>query len=311
MLYQKARPQTLDEVVGNEAVVSTLKGVIQSEDRPHSYLFYGPTGTGKTTLARILGREIGGKDVTIQETNAASVRGIDHIRHLEEQAAHPPLFGGARVVIFDEAHQLSKDAQNCLLKLLEDTPEYQYYILCSTDPSKIIPTIRSRCATFETKPLQIKELEKIIQNAWARVFGAPAPEALTKAAAELADGCPRKALINAENLANCGDEKDYKKVLKNLQDTWNSGIDLARKLVNGRWNEVSTILQDLESEPEYYRVVVANYLAACLRKARSFSEIEKFVLALSVLTDYGTYLPNDKARLTRAIAEAWLHLRRK
>jgi DNA polymerase-3 subunit gamma/tau len=144
-LYRKYRPQTFKDVVGQEQAVELLTSAIKQGKVSHAYLFCGGRGTGKTTVARIVAREIGCNDEDIIEIDAASNRGIDEIRELREAVRTAPFSSPYKVYIVDEAHMLTKEAANALLKTLEEPPSHVIFILATTDPDKLPSTIVSRC----------------------------------------------------------------------------------------------------------------------------------------------------------------------
>jgi DNA polymerase III subunit gamma/tau len=168
-LYRKYRPQDFDEVVGQEAIVRTLKNAITAGQVRQAYLFAGPRGTGKTSLARILAKGLNcaqgptatpdkvcnacvtianGTSLDVVEMDAASQRGIDDIREIRDRVVLQPAEGRYKVYILDEAHQLTDAAWNALLKLIEEPPPHLVFVFCTTDLSKVLPTVRSRCQTF-------------------------------------------------------------------------------------------------------------------------------------------------------------------
>jgi DNA polymerase III subunit gamma/tau len=178
-LYRKYRPQTFEEVVGQEAVVRTLSNAIESGKIRQAYLFAGPRGTGKTSMARILAKSINcklgptahpdntchacvaitkGTSLDVIEMDAASQRGIDDIREIRDRVVLQPVEGRSKVYILDEAHQLTEAAWNALLKLIEEPPPHLLFIFCTTDLAKVLPTVRSRCQTFVFQRPRLPEL---------------------------------------------------------------------------------------------------------------------------------------------------------
>ena len=154
-LYRKYRPETFNEVIGQDMVVKTLTGAIKGEAIGHAYLFSGSRGTGKTSIARIFARAIGTHDDDIYEIDAASNRGIDDIRALRDAVHTVPMRSPYKVYIIDEAHMLTKEAFNALLKTLEEPPRHVVFILATTEENKLPETVVSRCQSFRfEKPSQ-------------------------------------------------------------------------------------------------------------------------------------------------------------
>ena len=186
VFYRKWRPQSLSEVVGQEHVTQTLRHAVDSGRVAHAYLFCGPRGTGKTSTGRILAKAANclnplngepcnncdvcnainqGNALDIIEIDAASNRGIDEIRDLKEKVNFTPSFAQYKVYIIDEVHMITKEAANAFLKTLEEPPAHAIFILATTEPHKVLPTVLSRCQRFDFRRLSqsavISKLELI------------------------------------------------------------------------------------------------------------------------------------------------------
>ncbi|HLL77875.1 MAG TPA: DNA polymerase III subunit gamma/tau [Ktedonobacteraceae bacterium] len=178
-LYRKWRSQTFNDLVGQEPIVETLKNALKSGNLRHAYLFTGPRGTGKTSTARLLAKTVNcenprdgepcneclqcreitaGNSLNVVEIDAASNRGIDNIRELRERVMVPPASGKFKVYVLDEAHMLTTEAFNALLKTLEEPPPYAIFVLATTDVHKMLPTVISRCQRFDFKRITTRQI---------------------------------------------------------------------------------------------------------------------------------------------------------
>ncbi|MCA9391913.1 DNA polymerase III subunit gamma/tau [candidate division WWE3 bacterium] len=152
VLYRKYRPSKLDDVVGQSHVTSLLSAALANNSVVNALLFAGPKGTGKTSVARILARELDVSGVDLIEIDAASNRGIDKIREIRETVFYQPTQSPNKLYILDEVHMLTTDAFNALLKTLEEPPNFVYFVLCTTEPYKVPVTILSRCQRYDFQP---------------------------------------------------------------------------------------------------------------------------------------------------------------
>jgi len=221
-LYRSYRSKSFDEVVGQNHITETLKNSLKSKTFSHAYLFTGPRGVGKTSVARILAHAVNNAtyppkspEVDIIEIDAASNRRIDEIRELRERIAISPTSLKYKVYIVDEVHMLTREAFNALLKTLEEPPDHAIFILATTDVNKVPDTIVSRCLRFHFRPLNSEEmlphLKAICENEKIKID----EDALLLIAAN-SDGSFRDAIATLDQLRNMGGKLNLNTVTKQL-----------------------------------------------------------------------------------------------
>ena len=264
----KYRPQKFDEMIGNETVISSLKSILQrTEGRPHALLFTGKSGCGKTTLARIVSSEIGCDLTEIREYNVANVRGIDTIRDIINTCRYKPKRGSSIVYIMDEFHQATKDAQNGMLKLLEDTPKHVYFIICSTNPESILPTIRTRCSTYNVLQLTTPEIVKLLKRV-AEAEKVEFKDTVYREIAKRSNGSPRQALVILDQIIDIeGDDETIIKAIQESNVSETELSDLCRLLLDARpkkWPEIATLLKNFRGEAEQARYGILGWLSTVL-----------------------------------------------
>lgn len=279
-LYQKHRPRTLKGLYGQESVLPVLKGWI---DRgiPHVILLLGPTGCGKTTVARILRRKLNCSDMDFHEVNGAEARGIDTVRDIKSRMMLSPINGDCKVWLIDECHQLTDAAEDAFLKVLEDTPPHVYFFLASNQPNKIKASVHNRCKAVTLSPVKPNALKRLVLDV-AEKEGVKLSEEVAERIAENAGDSPRAALSVLENVLWLPSEQEQIEAVQR-SSVRQQGIDLARALMNDRvtWPEVAKILKDCEDDPEGLRHLVLSYANSCLlgKNAKSFPRAYRVIAA--------------------------------
>ena len=264
-LYQKYRSQDFGEVVGQEYVVRSIQNAIKNDKVGHAYLFCGPRGTGKTTMARLLAKAIvcenhenapcgecasckatqEGNHPDIIEINAANETHVENIRDLIERARLAPMMSNKKVYIIDEVHQLSSSAASALLKTLEEPPEHVIFILATTDPQKLFNTIISRCQRFDFSKISSPMIENHLLDV-AKQEGIELEDTAARKIAQLADGGMRDALSILDQLSSYTNNKITEEEINHIYGL--SSLDQKLEILNNIFDQdYDNLIENIDS----------------------------------------------------------------
>lgn len=269
-LYLTHRPQELDQIIGNEDLVNYLKEVLKDKKTcPRVFLLHGATGCGKTTIGRIIAKELGCSEMDLTEINTADFRGIDTVREIIKSSKYSSLKGGARVWLIDEVHKMTGDAQNAILKLLEDVPSKCYFILCTTEPQKLLATVKGRCIELQVKPLTNNQMQKLLKRV-SRAEDKKISISVYEQIIESSFGLPRNALQILDKVLKVPQEQQLEMAKASAAEQSES-YQLCQALI-GRspWKKVANILNGLkDQDPESIRRHVLGYCQSVLLRGEN------------------------------------------
>lgn len=272
-LHLKYRPKNFDELVGNTVLKESLLSVLS---RTRTFLFYGPRGCGKTTIARLIGKEIGAEDIDTSEIDAADNTGVDNARAIKEAAQYAPLGGKYKIYIIDEVHRLSGNASDSLLKTLENPPPHCYFVLCTTELQKVSTTIKSRAKCYEVKPLNEKEQNFLIRWVSHEEGFKVSPE-IKQTIIECCEGIPREILVALDTIRDIVDVNDAISLIHSA--VHREVKELCQALLNrNKWGDVAAILKELKDEPERIRMAVLGYMNAVLLNNGKNNDVAAFII---------------------------------
>lgn len=288
-LYRRHRPKDFSELVGNKSLVASLTSIFKKKTKPHAYLFTGPSGCGKTTIARIIAGMLKCSERDFHEYNAANLRGIGTIREITITCKYSPLGGPVKVYLIDECHQLTGDAAEALLKLLEDTPDHVYLILCTTEPESLIKTIMTRVTAYEVTPLEFGSLYKLLKEV-SRKEEVEMDSDVLKLIAKRSDGSARKALVYLEQVLGIKDAEEAKQIIKDTTTSEVNAKNICKILLEvgqlrQKWSQMAPLLRSVTGDPESLRYAILGYLGAVMLSKPS----DRLAEMIMVFTDSWMY----------------------
>lgn len=305
-LYRKYRPETFADVRGQREAVGIIKGWLSKNAVPHAIMLEGPSGCSKTTLARILAKELGATSaLDYQEINVSEDRGVDMVSALGDDVKRN-ISGGNRVWVLDEVHGMTKSGQNSLLKKLEEAPAYAYFVLCTTDSQKLLATVLNRCSRIKIKELDEKSLGEIIDRVASGEGRELSPE-VRDAIIRYAAGSGRKAVVKLEQclaatktenmLAIVEQDVKYEYAIRDLCEIFTGGKQAT-------WKDVATIYASLEEDAETIRRSVLGWVATALTRGYSRTIPDQLLADILRIFQFNTY-DSGKPQLLLMVYDAW------
>jgi DNA polymerase-3 subunit gamma/tau len=250
----KYRPGKIEDVAGNSSVKKQLKALMKRDrkDIPKVFGFFGLSGGGKTTLARIVARELDCPASEFYELNAASMRGIDTIRDIEKQIRYSAMSGSCRIWLLDEVHQYPAASQEALLKMFEECPSHVYFMICTTNPEKLKPALKNRCVSFEVAPLTDEEMYNLLVMV-VEAEESDVPDSILDKIVANASGSSRNALQLLEKVIDL-DSKEMSSVALKMSDEETTSKELFDALIAKKdWKVVAKIIKSITAESETIR----------------------------------------------------------
>ena len=299
-LYNKHRPKSFEEIIGNEKILAALTKKLTGKTIPNVILLSGDFGCGKTTIARIIPSILKVHPSDVKEMNNASLRGIDDMRVVEESSKSKPMNPTSKykIYIFDEFHAVSSDAKNAVLKWTEDPPKHVISIICTTEPQTLGKGLLSRCLKFAVKPLSDTEMQDLLTGL-AKKEGIAVKNKVMSAIVSSASGCPRSAI----NLLEMVEGLSLQEALEVIDsgETENPQLNkLFQSLLKSDWESCSEIIKGITETQETVRRAGLGYFSSIVlnSKGKPNQFTKKAVLVLDAFSD--SWYDSGKSSLIRS-----------
>jgi len=287
-LHLKYRPTRLEQVIGQDAVAESLESMFRWGKCPHAFLFTGPSGVGKTTLARIIASHL---KATVLEIDAATNTGIDAMRAVQDMARYKPLNNERRLIIVDECHALSKPTWQSLLKIVEEPPAHLYWIFCTTEPDKVPATIKTRCTQYQLGSVSWEEISEFLKHVSDEEGGILEPR-LVDVVARKANGSVRAGLVYLQKCVGVNDASEVARLCEGGEAEGEAAITLIRAVCQAKglkWPNLMKLIEGIDETPEGVRLALINYAA---KMAREANQPQRYLAIIQAFSGH-TYSPSE------------------
>lgn len=263
-LANKYRPRTFQDVCGQGSIIKILEKQIENKEYKHSYLFTGPSGTGKTTIGRILAKEINGSFAGLEEMDAASNNGVENVRAIVKAAQERSISSKYKIYIIDECHSLTNAAWQAFLKCIEEPPEFTIFIFCTTDPQKIPPTIINRCQRYNLSKISMDKLVDRLTYI-CKEEGFTNYEESVEYIAKISDGGARDAIATLEKVASYSTDLTIENTLEAIGAySYSMFFKLVNDIIDGNQDAVLKTVSDIYFKGNDLKLFVNSFFKFCL-----------------------------------------------
>lgn len=282
-LHLDYRPQNLDQIAGNEVTVESLRSIFvnREKDFPHAILFQGPKGCGKTTMARIISNILLDKPSDDCKADFIQMDGgdvkADTVELIKQQIRYKPQSAKCRIFLIDEAHMIGQGGdsnknvpQNNMLTILENAPKHVYFIFTTTDPERLLGTIKSRCTTYEVRALTSRQTKNLLEDVLKKEDVSDIPSSILNEIINVSDGCPREALKILDQIIDMPLDK-MSEAVQDFRSADRNTADLVKGLLNkDSWDRIRTTLKRMDlSNPENVRLAIFGWMASEVMKGEN------------------------------------------
>ncbi len=287
-LTLKYRPKSWKTFVGNESVVNSIQQLIEKDKLPKVILLSGPSGTGKTTIARIIKNQLGVSNDDYREYDIGDTRGIDNIRTISRDSIYKPLNGSKRIYLLDEIQGATPDAFSAMLKWLEDAPKHVLIILATTNPQKLPKAVMTRCTQFELKSVAPKDLMLLMKKIIKKEGYEEYDSSLLKEIVKQSEGSPRQALSILQSVLDVDDKEQALEIIHKTIFSEANTLEICRMLTNNPdWEQLRKMLEPLDKETdyEYIRYSVLNYTSKVLTGSKLSEKTDRLTDILELFSE--------------------------